>query len=234
MHKKKKKIYERFIKRLFDFFISLVAIIFLSPLFLIIMILIKYKIGSPIIFKQKRAGRNEKEFILYKFRTMTDKRDQNDNLLSDVDRLTKFGQRLRTLSLDELPELFNILKGDMSFVGPRPFPTNYLPYYKEHERKRHIVRSGLTGLAQIKGRNSLSWEERFKFDIDYVNNITFFGDIRIILQTALKVIKRDDIGIRGISTPPDFHIYRKNILNNIGSLECFDGGNDDTKKTFDA
>lgn len=185
--------YRKYIKRLLDFLLSLIALIILSPLMLIISILVRVKLGKPIIFKQERPGKNEKIFTLYKFRTMTDERDDNGKLLSDEARLTKFGKLLRSTSMDELPELINIIKGDMSIVGPRPLLVEYLPYYTEKERHRHDVRPGLTGLAQINGRNNLSWEEKFKEDMEYVSKITFIKDVRIILKTVNKVFKREGI-----------------------------------------
>lgn len=203
-------IYRKYVKRPMDFILSLIAIIILGPLFLLVAILVRLKLGSPIIFKQKRPGLNEKIFMMYKFRTMTDDRDENGNLLPDSVRLTKFGRLLRSTSLDELPELINILKGDMSIVGPRPLAVQYLPYYTDQERIRHSVRPGLSGLAQINGRNTASWEQRFSYDIKYVNNVTFLGDIRIVLKTIMKAIKRADIGERGIDSPPDFDKYRNN------------------------
>lgn len=191
--KRKKGIYERFFKRLFDFVLALIGLIVLSPVLLIVAILIRVKLGKPILFKQKRPGLNEKIFTLYKFRTMTDKRDENGNLLPDSERLTKFGKFLRSTSLDELPELFNILKGDMSFVGPRPLLVEYLQLYNQVQRRRHEVRPGLTGLAQINGRNAISWEEKFKIDIQYVDNLTFLKDIKILFLTVIKVLKREGI-----------------------------------------
>ena len=185
--------YAKYIKRVLDLILSLMALIILMPLMIIIAILVRIKLGSPVIFKQERPGKSEKIFTLYKFRTMTNKKDENDNLLPDEKRLTKFGKILRSTSLDELPELFNILKGDMAIVGPRPLLVKYLSYYTDEERHRHDVRPGLTGLAQIHGRNTTSWKDRFKYDIDYVRNITFLGDIKIILKTIIKVIKKEDI-----------------------------------------
>lgn len=185
--------YEKYIKRFFDFVLSLFAIIILSPLLVFITILVKIKLGDPVIFKQQRPGRNEKIFTLYKFRTMLDAYDEKGKLLSDKLRMTSFGNQLRRSSLDELPELFNILKGDMSIVGPRPLLVRYLPYYKENERHRHNVRPGLTGLAQIKGRNFLNWEERFAMDCQYAHNVTITSDIKIILITIKKVLARNDI-----------------------------------------
>ena len=185
--------YAKYIKRILDFTLSLLALIVLAIPMLIIYILVRVKLGKPAIFKQQRPGKDEKIFTLYKFRTMTDARDEEGNLLPDSKRLTKFGKMLRSTSLDELPELINILKGDMAIVGPRPLLVEYLEYYTEEERHRHDVRPGLTGLAQINGRNSISWEEKFKDDIQYVNNVTFIEDIKIILQTVKKVIKKDDV-----------------------------------------
>lgn len=186
-------IYKKYIKRLMDFILSLMAIIVLSPVFLIVAILVKIKLGSPVIFKQQRPGLNEIIFTMYKFRTMTDHRDENGELLPNHMRLTKFGRLLRSTSLDELPELFNILKGDMSIVGPRPLLIEYLPLYNEQQRKRHIVRPGLTGLAQINGRNAISWEDKFRFDLQYVENVTFINDLRIVVSTIAKVFKREGI-----------------------------------------
>lgn len=185
--------YRKYIKRIIDFSLSFIALIILSPIFLIVSILVKIKLGTPVIFKQERPGLNEKVFTLYKFRTMNDKKDENGNLLSDSERLTKFGKMLRSTSLDELPELINILKGDMSIVGPRPLLTRYMEYYTDEERKRHSVRPGLTGLAQSNGRNLLTWEERFKLDIEYVNNITFSRDINILFKTIKKLFKTNEI-----------------------------------------
>jgi lipopolysaccharide/colanic/teichoic acid biosynthesis glycosyltransferase len=203
-----KGIYRRFLKRPMDFILSLMAIIALSPVLIIVAVLVRFKLGSPVLFKQKRPGLNEKIFTMYKFRTMTDEKDENGELLPDSVRLTKFGRMLRSTSLDELPELFNILKGDMSIVGPRPLAVQYLPYYTETERMRHSVRPGLSGLAQINGRNTASWEERFNYDVKYVNGITFLGDLKIIYETVLKAIQRSDIGERGVDAPMDFDKYR--------------------------
>lgn len=204
----KKGIYQRFVKRPMDFVLSLIAIVILSPILLIVAILVRTKIGSPVIFKQKRPGLDEKIFTLYKFRTMTDERDKNGELLPDSVRLTKFGKFLRSTSLDELPELFNILRGDMSIVGPRPLAVQYLPYYNETEKHRHDVRPGLTGLAQINGRNGLNWDDRFGYDIEYIENIVFFYDLKIILKTVLKVFKKEGITIRGTTSIMDFDKYR--------------------------
>lgn len=190
---RKKLIYKKFIKRLFDIVLSLMAIIVLSPLLIILFVLVKIKLGSPVIFTQKRPGKDEKIFKLYKFRSMTDKKDASGDLLPDDQRLTSFGRKLRSTSLDELPELFNILKGDMSIVGPRPLLVEYLPYYKDEERKRHNISPGLTGWAQINGRNASSWEEKFEKDIYYVNNLSFLLDLKIIILTVFKVFKKSDI-----------------------------------------
>lgn len=185
--------YKYFFKRLFDFILSLLAIIVLSPIYIVVAVLVRTKLGSPVLFTQDRPGKDEKIFKMYKFRSMTDDRDENGNLLPDEVRLTKFGKLLRSTSLDELPELFNILKGDMSIVGPRPLLVRYLPYYTEQERHRHDVRPGLTGLAQVNGRNFTSWEETFQYDVKYVNNISLFMDIKIIINTFFKVVIRSDI-----------------------------------------
>lgn len=185
--------YRKYIKRLLDFIVSLLALIILSPVLLITALLVRIKLGSPVIFKQKRPGLNEKIFTLYKFRTMTDKKDDDGNLLPDSERLTKFGKILRSTSLDELPELINILKGDMSIVGPRPLLVEYLELYNEEQKHRHDVRPGLTGLAQVNGRNAISWEDKFKEDIKYIEKISLIEDIKIILKTVVKVFKREGI-----------------------------------------
>lgn len=190
---KKKGIYEKYIKRMLDFTLSLLALIVLSPILLIVAILVRTKLGSPVIFKQERPGLKGKIFSLYKFRSMTDEKDENGNLLPDDIRLTSFGKKLRSTSLDELPELFNILKGDMSIVGPRPLLVKYLPLYNEHQARRHEVRPGLTGLAQVNGRNCISWEKRFDYDVTYVDSISFITDIKIIIATITTVLKREGI-----------------------------------------
>ena len=194
--------YKYFIKRILDIVISLLGLIILSPVMLIVAILVKINLGSPVIFKQDRPGKNEKIFRLYKFRSMSDKKDKNGKLLPDTQRLTKFGKILRATSLDELPELFNILKGDMSLIGPRPLTVSYLPYYNEKEKHRHDVRPGLTGLAQINGRNALNWDERFAYDIEYVNNISFINDAKIFFKTFYKVIKKENVVTRGTGKTP--------------------------------
>ncbi len=200
--------YRKYFKRLFDFVCSLLALIVLSPVLLITALLVRMKLGTPVIFKQKRPGLNEKIFTLYKFRTMTDQKDEHGNLLPDEVRLTKFGKMLRSTSLDELPELWNILKGDMSVVGPRPLSVHYLPYYTNEERKRHSVRPGLTGLAQVNGRNAISWEERFSYDLQYVKNISLLIDIKVIIDSMLVVISRKDIE-QGVDRPLSLHLIRK-------------------------
>jgi lipopolysaccharide/colanic/teichoic acid biosynthesis glycosyltransferase len=202
MHKK--GIYEKFFKRPFDFFVSLFALIILSPILLIIAVLVRIKLGNPVIFKQKRPGLNEKIFTLYKFRTMTDKKDESGELLPDSVRLTKFGKFLRSTSIDELPALINIIKGNMSIVGPRPLLIEYLDLYTEEQRKRHEVRPGLSGYAQVNGRNTLTWEDKFKLDIVYVNNVSFRHDIGIILKTILKVLKREGINSKTSVTMEPF------------------------------
>ena len=190
--------YKLFVKRVLDFVLSLIAIIVLSPVYLIVAILVRTKLGSPIIFTQERPGKGEKIFKMYKFRSMTDERDKNGKILPDDVRLTKFGKLLRSTSLDELPELFNILKGDMSIVGPRPLMARYLPYYKERERKRHTVRPGLTGYAQVKGRNSLTW------DVEYVEKVSLILDICIIFDTVKIVLKREGIGLGDLGNLDDY------------------------------
>ncbi|MDC7249477.1 MAG: sugar transferase [Sphaerochaetaceae bacterium] len=211
-NKKKIKfgIYKRFFKRPLDFILSLLAIIILSPILLIVAILVRIKLGSPIIFNQKRPGLNEKIFTMYKFRTMTDKKDENGNLLPDSERLTKFGKKLRSTSLDELPELFNILKGDMSIVGPRPLLVQYLPLYNEEQKHRHDVRPGLTGLAQVNGRNRVRWEKKFFFDICYIKKLSFKLDLYIFFITILKVFKKDGINQDYNITMPKFKGTTKN------------------------
>ena len=185
--------YKKYIKRLLDIILSLFAIIISSPLFIMIGILVLIFLGRPAIFKQKRPGKDEKIFTLYKFRTMTDKKDKDGNLLPDEVRLTKFGKFLRKTSLDEIPEFINILKGDMSFIGPRPLLVDYLQYYTEEEHHRHYVRPGLTGLAQVNGRNLVGWDERFKLDLEYVNNLSFKMDLKIIFKTIKIVLFREGI-----------------------------------------
>ena len=196
--------YKLFVKRVLDFVLSLIAIIVLSPVYLIVAILVRTKLGSPIIFTQERPGKDEKIFKMYKFRSMTDERDENGNLLPDEIRLTKFGKALRSTSLDELPELFNILKGDMSIVGPRPLLVKYLPLYNEHQRHRHDVRPGFTGLAQCNGRNAISWEEKFDLDVYYVKHLSFFLDVKIIFKTIKTVFYKEGISSETSVTMEEF------------------------------
>ncbi len=197
-------VYRKYFKRPMDLVLSLVAIIVLSPILIIISILVRIELGSPVIFKQKRPGLNERIFSIYKFRTMADTRDKNGELLSDSVRLTKFGKFLRFTSLDELPELFNILKGDMSIIGPRPLLTEYLPLYNQYQKRRHEVRPGLSGLAQVSGRNSISWEEKFNLDVEYVNKVAFIEDWKIIFKTIKKVFVREGINGDGSATMEAF------------------------------
>lgn len=201
--------YRNFVKRLLDFILSLIASIILSPVMLVVAVLVRIKLGSPVLFQQQRPGKDEKIFNMYKFRTMTDERDENGELLPDEVRLTKFGKTLRGTSLDELPELFNIVKGDMSIVGPRPLLVRYLPLYNERQKHRHDVRPGFTGLAQVNGRNSISWEEKFEWDVKYVEHITFLRDCRIILKTIAVVLKRDGISSATSATMEEFTGNRK-------------------------
>lgn len=203
-------VYERFFKRPIDIMCALMAMIVFCWLYAIVAVLVRVKLGSPVIFKQKRPGKDEKIFNLYKFRSMTDERDENGNLLPDDIRLTKFGKLLRKLSLDELPEAINILRGDMSVVGPRPLLVKYLPYYNERQRHRHDVRPGLSGYAQVNGRNSLSWDEKFELDIEYVNKITFWGDVKIVFQSVIKsFVKQEGISSETCATMEDFTEYAK-------------------------
>ena len=202
--KKYRGIYERFIKRPMDCFLATLSLLFLSPVILILSLLVRVFLGSPVLFEQDRPGKDGKVFKLYKFRTMTDKRGEDGQLLADEKRLTTFGKVLRSSSLDELPELFNIIKGEMSLIGPRPLLVKYLPLYNEEQAKRHDVRPGLTGLAQSRGRNSLSWEEKFKLDVEYVNHITFLGDLKIIVDTVVKVFKREGISDASGATMEEF------------------------------
>lgn len=196
--------YKKCLKRVMDFILSLMAIIVLSPILLIVAVLVRTKLGRPVLFKQERPGKDEKIFKLYKFRTMTDEIDENGTLLPDEVRLTKFGKMLRSTSLDELPELFNILKGDMSIVGPRPLLVRYLSRYNAEQKRRHEVRPGLSGLAQVNGRNAISWEDKFKYDVEYVDHVTFWGDWKIIFQTVWNVLKRDGISSETSATMEEF------------------------------
>ena len=184
--------YRRFIKRWLDFLLSFIGIVVLSPVLIVLAALVRIKLGSPVLFRQERPGRDEKIFTLCKFRTMTDKKDGEGKLLPDSERLTKFGKLLRAASLDELPELFNILKGDMSIIGPRPLLVSYLPYYTEEEKLRHKVRPGLTGLAQVSGRNFIDWDKRMEKDVEYVKNLSFFMDIKVLWMTVMTVLGHSD------------------------------------------
>lgn len=199
--------YAKYIKRILDFVLSLLAIIVLSPLMLIVWILVRIKLGKPAIFKQQRPGKDEKIFTLYKFRTMTDQKDENGDLLPDEQRITKLGKMLRSTSLDELPELWNILKGDMAIVGPRPQLIKDMLFMTDEQRKRHTVRQGLTGLAQINGRNNITWEEKIAYDLKYIEKITFADDLKIILKTVRKVFKKEDISTDGMETAEDLCDY---------------------------
>lgn len=201
--------YGKFVKRLIDIIVSGLGLIILSPVLLILCILVRVKLGSPVLFTQERPGKDEKIFKLYKFRSMTDERDENGELLPDEVRLTRFGKLLRSTSLDELPELLNILKGDMSLIGPRPLLVRYLPYYTKEERHRHDVRPGLTGLAQVNGRNALGWEDRFAYDLQYVKNLSFGMDIKVLGMTMGKVLKRSGTLSGAEQTVADFDVYRK-------------------------
>lgn len=188
-------LYEKYIKRLLDIVLSGCALIVLSPLLVVTAILVRVKLGSPVIFCQERPGKDEKIFKLHKFRSMSDARDETGALLPDKERLTGFGKKLRSLSIDELPELWDIFRGKMSIVGPRPLLVEYLPYYTENERHRHDVRPGLTGLAQINGRNTLTWEQKFAYDLEYVQHISFCADIRILFRTVGKVLNRSGVQV---------------------------------------
>ncbi|MDT2819130.1 sugar transferase [Vagococcus lutrae] len=196
--------YRKYGKRIIDVLASGIGLIILSPVFLILFLLVRTKIGSPVIFKQKRPGKDERIFDMYKFRTMTDEKDSAGNLLPDDERLTSFGKKLRSTSLDELPEMWNIFKGDMSIVGPRPLLVKYLPLYNERQKKRHNVRPGLTGLAQINGRNAISWEDKFKYDIEYVDDLTFFMDVKIFIKTIKKVFVKEGITSSSSQTMEEF------------------------------
>lgn len=217
MHKHKAGLYEKYIKRILDFLLAFCALIVLSPVLLIVAILVRMKLGSPIIFKQERPGKidsstgKEKIFTLCKFRTMTDAKDANGNLLPDEIRLTKFGKWLRSTSLDELPELWNIVKGDMSIVGPRPLLVKYLPFYNEEQRRRHEVRPGFTGYAQVNGRNTITWEDKFAKDVWYVDHITFRQDVEIIWKTVMVVLKRDGISSETSVTMEEFKGTKREV-----------------------
>lgn len=210
-----KGIYEKYVKRILDVIISAIALVVLSPVLLIVAILVRIKLGSPVIFRQERPGRIDRKsgkeiiFSLYKFRTMTNQRDEEGNLLPDEVRLTRFGKLLRNTSLDELPELYNILRGDMSIVGPRPLLVKYLPLYSEEQRHRHDVRPGITGLAQVNGRNSISWEEKFEWDAKYVRNITFLKDVKILFRTIAVIVSKKGISSETSVTMEEFRGNRE-------------------------
>lgn len=210
--------YRRFLKRSMDFILSLMAIIVLSPVLIIVAVLIRLKLGSPVLFKQKRPGLNEKIFTMYKFRTMTDEKDENGELLLDSVRLTKFGRMLRSTSLDELPELFNILKGDMSIVGPRPQLVRDMVFMTSEQRRRHSVHPGLTGWAQVNGRNNVTWEEKLTLDLEYIEEISFIKDWKIIFMTVAKVFKKEDISTEGMDTAEDLGDY----LLRVGKVDQFE------------
>lgn len=212
------QLYRKFLKRPLDFGLALVSIIVFSPLFLIVAFLVRTKLGAPIFFTQDRPGKNEKIFKMYKFRSMTDAKDQHGNLLPDDIRLTKFGKFLRDTSLDELPGLFNILKGDMALIGPRPLLVCYLPLYNDHQKRRHEERPGLSGYAQVNGRNALSWEDKFDYDVQYVDNITFLGDVLIILKTLKIVFFKEDISSATSAT--------MEVFSGSGGDECASCWND--------
>lgn len=196
-----------YIKRLLDFVLAMLALIILSPLLGAIALLVRFKLGSPVIFRQPRPGKAEKIFTLYKFRTMTEDRDENGQLLSDEERLTKFGRALRATSLDELPELINILKGDMSFVGPRPLLVRDMVFMTADQRRRHAVRPGLTGLAQVNGRNIITWEDKLDYDLEYVGHMTLWQDMKIFFKTFVVVLRRDGISQDGMQTAEDLGDY---------------------------
>ena len=200
--------YKNYIKRLLDFTLATFGLVLISPIVLVLCLLVRLKLGSPIFFKQVRIGKDEKPFKIIKFRTMTDARDKDGNLLPDTERFTKFGGFLRNSSLDELPELLNVIKGDMSLVGPRPLYPKYLPYYKPEENLRHTVRGGITGLAQINGRALCRWDDRFAFDCKYVNELSFVNDIKILWRTFFKVAAQEDIGIPSVTDEGGLHMVR--------------------------
>lgn len=211
--------YRKFFKRLLDVLLSLCILIFLSPVYLVLIVLVWIKLGSPVFFKQERPGLNGEIFTLYKFRTMTDGRDKDGNLLPDKDRLTPFGKFLRASSLDELPEFFNILKGDMSFIGPRPLLVSYLPYYTERESLRHTVRPGLTGLAQVSGRNFIDWDRRLAKDVEYVEGLSFRMDLKVLFLSVKVVLCRSDVAEDTSRSEGNFAQIRRERLERTGRLE---------------
>lgn len=211
--------YRRFFKRVFDVALSGCALIFLSPIYIVLAVLIRVKLGGPVLFVQERPGKNEKIFKMYKFRTMTNEKDENGDLLPDEKRLTKFGKLLRSTSLDELPEIWNICKGDMSIIGPRPLLVQYLPLYNEFQKRRHEVRPGLTGLAQVSGRNAITWQEKFERDVEYIDKLSIVLDTKIFFKTIKKVLKRDDISQEGQATMDFFKGNEKNIDSQVSSVK---------------
>ena len=223
MGRKKRGIYEKYIKRPQDFLCATLATAFLSPIMIATAVLVRVKLGAPVVFSQDRPGKEGKLFKLYKFRTMTDKTDEKGNLLPDYMRVTSFGNKLRATSLDELPELINIIKGDMAIVGPRPLLKQYLPRYSEHQFRRHEVRPGFTGLAQIHGRNSISWEEKFDWDVKYVDDITFIGDWSIIISTIKTVLKHEGITSGTYVTMEEFLGSESTDSDYTAELEKTDG-----------
>ena len=221
-------LYEKFFKRPIDFMCGVAALIVFCWLYVIIAVMVRIKLGKPVLFTQDRPGKDERIFKLYKFRTMTDERDENGELLPDEVRLTKFGKWLRSTSLDELPEAFNILKGDMSIIGPRPQLVRDMVFMTDEQRKRHTVRPGLSGLAQVNGRNVLTWEDKFSWDLKYIEKITFLGDVKIIFETICKVFKRVDINREGTVSDMDFGDYL--LQKGVVSKEEYDKKQDEAKK----
>ena len=208
MKKGKDGFYCKYIKRLLDVTLSALALVLLSPVLLLVALVIRLKLGAPVLFCQQRIGRDGKPFRMYKFRSMSDDRDEKGELLPDAQRISRFGALLRASSVDELPAFLNVLKGDMGIIGPRPLPVEYQPYFTPQEQARHSVRGGISGLAQVNGRNALQWEQRFAYDLEYVNKVSFSMDVKIAFQTVGKVFRRSDIGLRGVTGPEDFNVYR--------------------------
>ena len=215
-----KAMYRKFFKRMLDILLSLCILVLLSPVYAVLIVLVRIKLGSPVFFKQERPGLNGEIFTLYKFRTMTDARDKDGKLLPDKDRLTSFGKFLRSSSLDELPEFFNILKGDMSFIGPRPLLVSYLPYYTERESLRHTVRPGLSGLAQVSGRNFIDWDRRLAKDVEYVEGLSLRMDLRVLLLSVKVVLCRSDVAEDTNQSEGNFARIRKERLERTGKLEA--------------